>query len=99
MSQQITAIYAGGVLRPLTPLEFPEQTQIELEVRQVTAPAEDERGRVLRLLAEAGVIINKPYEAAPPSLLSDEERASLGRRFAVGKPLSEMIIEEREEGW
>src|SRR5262249_10210076 len=35
MSQTITAIYANGVLRPLTPLELEDQSQVELEVRSV----------------------------------------------------------------
>ena len=96
MSQTITAIYADGVLHPLAPLNLPEQTEIELEVVRVATPEEDERTRVLRGLADAGVIINKPYEPLPPSPFSDEERERLGRVFAVGKPLSEIIIEERE---
>jgi len=96
MSQTITAIYANGVLRPVTPLDLPEQSEIELEVLKVATPEEDERSRVLRALADAGVIINRPYEPMPPSPISDEERERLGRIFAVGKPLSEIIIEERE---
>ena len=96
MSQTITVIYADGVLRPLTPLDLPEQTEIELEVMRVATPEEDERSLVLRALADAGVIINKPYEPLPPSPISDEERERLGRVFAVGKPLSEIIVEERE---
>lgn len=96
MNQTITAIYADGVLHPLAPLNLPEQTEIELEVVRVATPEEDERTRVLRGLAGAGVIINKPYEPLPLSPISDEERERLGRVFAVGKPLSEIIIEERE---
>lgn len=99
MSQIINAAYADGVLRPLAPLELPEQTEIEIEMRDVAqafASPEEERVRVLKALAVAGVIINKPYEPQPPNPISAEEQERLGRIFAVGKPLSEIIIEERE---
>lgn len=95
MSQIVTAIYVEGMLRPLTPLELPERAQVEIELRQVAQP-NDERKRVLRALAESGVIINRPFEQQPVNPISDEERERLARLFSVGKPLSEMIIEERE---
>ena len=99
MSQTITAIYANGVLRPVVPLNLPEQTQVEIELKQVTTPEvepSNERRRVIQALAEAGVIINLPLEPFPPSPLSPEERERLAKVLSVGKPLSEIIIEERE---
>jgi len=99
MSQKITAIYADGVLRPLTPLELPEQTQVEIEVRQVTVPGAtgaDERHRIHQALVAAGLVKERPAAPAPAHPLSAEERERLGRIFSVGKPLSEIIIEERE---
>lgn len=99
MSQTITAIYANGVLRPVVPLDLPEHTQVEIELKQVTMPEveqSNERRRVLQALAEAGVIINLPLEPFPPSPLSREERERLAKVLSVGKPLSEIIIEERE---
>jgi predicted DNA-binding antitoxin AbrB/MazE fold protein len=34
MSQEIHAIYEGGVLRPLTPINLPESTQVTVVVRE-----------------------------------------------------------------
>ena len=101
MSQVITAVYTQGVLRPLTPLNLSEQMQVELEVRPLvplTAPL-NERNRVLQALAEAGVICNRPFDPIPPSPLSEEEELELAESFAGEPPLSELIIEERQQGW
>lgn len=99
MSQTISAIYADGVLRPLTPLDLPEQSQVEIEVKQVVAPeAEqlDERNRFHQALVAAGLALEHPVNPVPAAPLSAEERERIGRIFAIGKPLSEIIIEERE---
>lgn len=99
MSQTIIAIYANGVLQPITPLDLPEQSQVEIEVKQVvTQEAEhlDERSRFHQALVAAGLALEHPVNPVPASPLSAEERERIGRIFAVGKPLSEIIIEERE---
>lgn len=35
MSEHIQAIYENGVLRPLKPLDFPENSVVEIDVRDV----------------------------------------------------------------
>ncbi len=35
MDQSITAVYENGILRPLTPLELPNNTQVKLHIEQV----------------------------------------------------------------
>ena len=35
MSQMITAIYEDGVLRPLTPLELPDRTEVRIRLERV----------------------------------------------------------------
>ncbi len=103
MSQTITAIYANGVLRPLTPLELPEQTPVEIEVRAVTKVTDEggeERRRIIEALASAGLLANKPADfPLPESPLSEAEEEELAEIFADEKPLSEIIIEERQEGY
>jgi predicted DNA-binding antitoxin AbrB/MazE fold protein len=100
MSQTITAIYANGVLRPLTPLELPDQAEVEIEVRPIAKPnkaAIEERIRIHHALIEAGLIIDTGlWQAEPVIPISPEEEEELGRTFASDKPLSEIIIEERE---
>ncbi len=41
MSQNIQAIYENGILRPLQPLDFPENSIVEIDVRG-TAECEEE---------------------------------------------------------
>lgn len=124
MSQTITAIYADGVLRPLAPLNLPEQTQVEVEIKWINnaAAAEagkqadsngmskdhlpsprptsaEERARIRQALIATGLVINRPPTPLPDPPLSEEERERLGRLLAVGGALSEIIIEERREGY
>ena len=39
MSQQVQAVYEGGVFRPLAPLTLPEHAQVTLDVLPAAAPA------------------------------------------------------------
>lgn len=38
MNQTITAVYENGVLRPLKPLELPENTRVRLQIEKSEAP-------------------------------------------------------------
>jgi len=104
MNQVVTAIYADGVLRPLLPLNLEEQEQVEIEVRQIAKSESaqlDERIRIHQALVAAGLIANADTwsPSPPPDPISEEEQEELAQLFAGAKPLSEIIIEEREEGW
>ncbi len=57
----------------------------------------DLRARVTEILRKAGLLV-KPTWKRPPTV-PPEERAELAKKFSLGKPLSEIIIEEREENW
>lgn len=98
MPNPITAIYEKGVLRPLTPLALPEETQVQIYVQPVSAPPEAlvHRRRVHEALTQAGLSSSLPPVSPGPGLISAERRAELARIFSVGRPLSELIIEERE---
>ncbi len=57
-----------------------------------------ERERVLQALETTGLLL--PPEPAPPrKFLSAQQRAALVRKFGIGRPLSEIIIEERANQW
>ncbi len=103
MSQTITAVYANGVLRPVMPLELENYTQVELEVRTInTAQAAnyEERKQIIEALAKAGLLANTPALSFDlESIVSEAEEEELAQLFAGEKPLSEIIIEERQEGW
>ena len=58
----------------------------------------DEREEAIRILEEAGLLL--PPEPLPASVpISDEKRAELSRKFSIGRPLSQIIMEEHAEGW
>jgi len=94
----VNAIYENGVLRPLTPLDLPEHTQVQISVQPLPTPdeAQEHRRQVHEALVAAGLI--RPTSASPSTRqpLSPEERAELARRFSGDRPLSDLIIEERE---
>jgi predicted DNA-binding antitoxin AbrB/MazE fold protein len=98
MDQTITAIYENGVLRPLTPLELPEHTAVEVAVRRLPSPttATAQRRHTREVLIAAGLVL--PESDASPAVqpLSAAERQALARHLPAGRPLSEIIIEERE---
>ncbi len=94
MSEAISVIYEGGVLRPLQPLPFPEHTR--LEVRMVRRRRDvDARQRVYDVLEAAGVIAPaSPVEPLPA--ISEAQLAAAAKALGAAGPLSEWIIAERE---
>jgi hypothetical protein len=57
-----------------------------------------ERERVLRILEASGLLVKPQWEPTSPPV-SPAELAELAKKFSVGQPLSEIVIEEREERW
>ena len=98
MNNTITAVYENGVLRPLTPLTLPEHAHVQIQLRQVLTPTEasEHRRRIREALVAAG--LSPPTTDVPSAFrpISAERREELARLFATGRPLSELIIEERE---
>ncbi len=96
MRQTITAIYEDGVLKPLHPLELQERQQVRLEV--VSEEPGESVEAALRLLEKAGQL-TRPSGATDLDPVTEEELRTLAERLgqAPGKPLSEIIIEDRGE--
>lgn len=55
----------------------------------------DTRAQVRQVLRTAGLLYEPDWETPPP--VSPEERARLAQKLGQGRPLSEIIIEERED--
>ena len=97
MATTITAIYEDGVLRLLAPLPLPEHTSVEVTVAMPPEAVEgDPRQRIRAALVAAGLSRPPATPWAGPPPLSAEERAALAQQVAAGRPLSEIIDEERE---
>lgn len=97
MNQTITAIYEHGVLRPLTPLALPDRTEVRITVEApLQRPdAEDHRRQVDAALLAAGLLAPRAADPAHPPL-TDAQRDALAHRIPAGRPLSELIREERD---
>jgi len=99
MAETVIAIYENGVLRPLRPLRLKEKQQVQ--VRVLGADQDeliDERQEALDALEAAGLVETWP-DVPVVDPVSAERRAELARLLsnAPGKPLSEILIEERGE--
>jgi predicted DNA-binding antitoxin AbrB/MazE fold protein len=94
MSTEAKAIYENGVLRLLTPVALPERAEVRIQILS-EQKTDDELERAEAVLIAAGLI--KPQEI-PQGLepVSSARRAELARLYAVGGPLSESIIAERD---
>ncbi len=93
-AESLVAVYEGGFLRPLKPLNLPERQTVYLQI--VASPAENQLDQMLQFLAKTGAITLPSTQTAiqQPSLSERQELAArIGR--AVTKPLSQIIIEDR----
>jgi predicted DNA-binding antitoxin AbrB/MazE fold protein len=99
MAEIVTAVYENGVLRPLRPLNLRERQTVWLQIVQ-EEPAEDENESeaAIRMLVEAG-LLTPPPRRPDVDPVSEQDRRELADRLgrAPGKPLSEIIIEDRGE--
>jgi predicted DNA-binding antitoxin AbrB/MazE fold protein len=104
MAETITAIYEKGVLRPLQPLNLREQQRVRIQVvaDESTDPnrtSDDIQALIQRLIARGWMQPDADRDSPPPDPVSEQERRRLADLMgqAPGKPLSEIIIEERGE--
>ena len=64
-------------------------------IRSKSSQMQDTRTQVMAALREAQLLITPDWEQLP--IVSAAERAELAQKAGQGKPLSEIIIDEREE--
>jgi hypothetical protein len=92
-----------GLLIPRAAIQ--EWVQLELEavkdetgilIRPKAMSPQQERALDMQILENAGLLL--PVESSPtPKSISAKRQAELAQKFSVGKPLSEIVIEERQE--
>lgn len=93
MSQTVEAIYEKGVFRPLTPVQLAEHQSVRLTVE---SQSRDTALTPQQIWEEAGRL--RPLGSALEEMMVsdsvlEEVREALAK--AGGKPLSEIIIEQR----
>ena len=92
----VTAVYKDGMLRPLQPLELQENSRVRIQISP--DEEENEEEAAIHKLVEAG-LLTPPQGHSDIPKMPEEERQALADRLgqASGKPLSEIIIEDRGE--
>ena len=99
MAEIVTAVYENGMLRPLQPLNLREHQTVRLQIVQdEPVEGENESEAAIRMLVEAG-LLTPPPRRPDVDPVSEQDRGELADRLgrAPGKPLSEIIIEDRGE--
>jgi len=103
MMEIVTAVYEKGMLRPLQPLNLRERQRVRIRVvpedSDVSEEPLDNTDALIQRLVAKGLMRPRPHGPIPPDPVSAEERLRLADLMgsAPGKPLSEIIIEERGE--
>lgn len=96
MNQQtVIAIYQNGLLRPLSSLDLPENSEVELDVKIIEKKLSSPEA-IREMLVRKGLSLQKKTSEPKQNLL-DEERERLAEIFSAPQPLGEIISEEREE--
>ncbi len=70
--------------------------RLRQETQTDGAATTSHRQQLREALVNAGLSSSSPTVSSTPSLISTERREELAHLFSVGRPLSELIIEERE---
>jgi hypothetical protein len=65
----------------------------------IIQPKYKSRQEILQVLQKTGLLLNRQQVLFPQRSVSPDEQAELAHKFSAGRPLSEIIIEEREERW
>ena len=97
MSQNIQAVYENGILRPLQPLDLPENKTVNISVLDEAPDGEETMlEKADRVLRQAGLISPLNFPVTEKDILSEEERRRLGKLFSGERPLGDYIDEDRE---
>jgi hypothetical protein len=106
MTTEIAVQMTSQELRiPLTGLEAWNDAELEIVrekhaivIRPRKLKPQQERELAIQALREDGLLVEmKQMPIYPP--VTPGERAELSRKLSIGRPLSEIIIEERKTGW
>jgi predicted DNA-binding antitoxin AbrB/MazE fold protein len=102
----VTAVYENGVLRPMRRLDLREQQTVQIQILPqepgdspgIEQEAQRELARILQSLEDAGLLAS-PTGLSDVEPITEQERCELAEELgrAPGKPLSEIILEDRGE--
>ncbi|MEG4861447.1 antitoxin family protein [Microcoleus sp. K1-B6] len=98
MPETITAIYENGVFRPLSPLSLNDGETVEITIVAEVSPEElkGDREKAIMLMDVRG-LVRLPKKPFKLDAAAEQKRRELFEKLKerVGKPLSEIVIEDR----
>ncbi|NJK67005.1 MAG: antitoxin family protein [Microcoleus sp. SU_5_3] len=98
MPETIAAVYENGMLRPLTPLSLNDGETVQIQIIAETQSEEIKGDRELATkLREWRGLIRLPRKKFQLDAATEKKRRELFEKLKgrVGKPLSEIVIEDR----
>lgn len=94
MSALIPAIYENGIIRPLQPLSLPEGQTLQIQI--VVDESVIELQQITQFLETTGRVTSPPCsDSTKPVPANQWQELSERLKNLPGKPISELIIEER----
>src|SRR5687767_5363033 len=84
----IKAVFENGIFRPLQPVDLPEGKEVEIAIQQT----EDER-----LRAALGDSVSWPDPNYAEDAELEDQAEEIARAFSGDIPLSQYVIEDRDE--
>ncbi|MEG4091082.1 antitoxin family protein [Microcoleus sp. Pol12B4] len=98
MPETITAIYENGVFRPLNPLSLNDGETVQITIVAEVSPEElkDDREKAITLM-DVRKLMGLPTKQFKLDATAEQKRRELFEKLKgrVGKPLSEIVIEDR----
>jgi len=98
MPETITAIYENGVLRPLSPLSLNDGETVQITIVAEVSQEElkGDREKAIKLM-DVRKLMGLPTKQFKLDAAAEQKRRELFEKLKgrVGKPLSEIVIEDR----
>jgi len=93
MPETITAVYENGVFRPLSPLSLNDGETVQITI---VAEVSQRQKSMIKLMTE-GRLVPLPTKQFKLDAAAEQKRRELFEKLKgrVGKPLSEIVIEDR----
>jgi predicted DNA-binding antitoxin AbrB/MazE fold protein len=92
MALSVRAIYENGHLRLLDPVDLPEGQQVRIINLEIVSDEEAMR-------AALGDLVQWPDTSDDSDAWVEDMADEIAEALSKGRPLSEIIIEERNSGW
>lgn len=95
MPETITAVYENGVFRPLSSVSLKDGETVQIQLWPDDPKKQAELA--IQFLVDQGLVTPLPNDSDNVEAVTDEDVYELAKRLGAkpGKPLSEIIIEDR----